>query len=274
MGLRRVSHDGLVFDVAVDGPDDGPVVLLLHGFPQDHTVWEAVVGELHDRGLRTVAPDLRGYSPDARPSDPAAYGARALVGDALAILDDLEIESAHVVGHDWGGVVAWALAVVAPERLDSLVVLSTPHPAALARAMRTSTQALRSWYFLLFRTRFAERLVLPRLRGALMATGVPRDRAMHYGRRMDQPGAFTAALNYYRGLDLSLFAGAGPVTVPTTLVWGTDDPFFGRRAAVLTGDHVSADHRLVVVQGGHWLPETEPWAVTRYLRERIRGPRG
>ncbi|WP_420804259.1 alpha/beta fold hydrolase [Salsipaludibacter albus] len=268
----RVPHDGLVFDVAVAGPDDGPAVLLLHGFPQDHTCWDLVVGDLHARGLRTIAPDLRGYSPDARPDDPAAYRTSEMVGDAVAILDHLDVATAHVVGHDWGGVVAWATAMGVPERVDTLTVLSTPHPAALAKAMRTSTQGLRSWYFLLFRSRIAERLVLPRLRGLLMSSGMPRSSAMRAGERMDQPGAFSAALNYYRGMDTSLFARASDVTVPTTLAWGTDDPFFGRAAALGTAGHVAADYRLVAVHGDHWLPETEPEAVTRILRDRVSTP--
>src|SRR6478609_967008 len=108
--MWQYHRDGLTFDVLDSGPRDGEPVLLLHGFPQDHTAWDAVAPLLHAAGLRTLAPDQRGYSPGARPQGRAAYDMGELVADAVALLDAADVTRAHVVGHDWGGSVAWALA--------------------------------------------------------------------------------------------------------------------------------------------------------------------
>lgn len=282
--VERVARGDLTFDVRVAGPDNGEVVVLLHGFPQDGSAWDAVVPRLHEAGLRTVVPDQRGYSPDARPTDASAYRMVNLVGDVLAILDHLDVHQAvHVVGHDWGGGVAWVLAAGRPDRVASLTVLSTPHPHAMRQAMRSSRQALRSWYFLLFRLPFAERLVGPRLARSLERSGLPADRVDRYVARMAEPGALTGALNWYRALRWRTGGGPGRTTdgpttsrgrgmtisVPTTYVWGRTDPALGRTAAELTADHVVGDYRFVVLEAGHWLPETHPDAVAELILERV-----
>ena len=140
----------LVFDVHDSGPADGEPVVLLHGFPQDAGAFDRLAPALHSAGLRTLAPDQRGYSPGARPAGRSAYRVRALVDDVLALLDAAGLSSAHVVGHDWGGAVGWALAAWHPWRVRTLTVLSVPHPAAMAQAMVSSDQALRSSYMAFF----------------------------------------------------------------------------------------------------------------------------
>src|SRR3954467_7630213 len=121
----------MVFDVQDGGPPDGEPVVLLHGFPQDRTAFDRMAPALHTAGLRTLAPDQRGYSPGARPVGRSHYRVREAVGDVLAMLDAAGSERAHVVGHDWGGAVAWAMAAWHPDRVRMLTALSTPHPAAL-----------------------------------------------------------------------------------------------------------------------------------------------
>ena len=147
--MDHCTRDGLVFDVRDDGPAGGEAVVLLHGWPQDHTAWRRVTPLLHAAGLRTLAPDQRGYSRGARPSRPTAYGMRELVADVVALLDQAGVDRAHLVGHDWGGSVAWAVAERHPERLRSLTVLSTPHHRAMAlgRAARRpgTAQPLHAW---------------------------------------------------------------------------------------------------------------------------------
>jgi pimeloyl-ACP methyl ester carboxylesterase len=122
------------------------VVVLLHGFPQTSASWDDVAPLLHAAGYRTLAPDQRGYSPGARPRGRWAYRQSELVGDVVGLLNAAEVDRAHVVGHDWGGGVAWHLAIVHPERVRTLATISAPHPAAFTRAMRSSSQLLRSWY--------------------------------------------------------------------------------------------------------------------------------
>src|SRR5215217_5260440 len=146
--MDSFRRDGLTFDVLDAGPSDGEPVVLLHGFPQDATSWNGVAPALHQHGLRTLAPDQRGYSPMARPRGRGHYTLRETTRDVLALLDAAGLESAHVVGHDWGAGVGWALAAWHPERVRTLTVLSVPHPGAMAKA--TSDQALRSAYMAAF----------------------------------------------------------------------------------------------------------------------------
>jgi pimeloyl-ACP methyl ester carboxylesterase len=261
---RRVDsfrRDGLTFDVRDAGPPDGEPVVLLHGFPQDSAAWDQVSPALHQAGLRTLAPDQRGCSPMARPRGRGRYRLRETTADVLALLDAAGLERAHVVGHDWGGMVAWALAAWHPDRVRTLSVLSVPHPAAMARAMVTSDQALRSYYMLAFQLPvLPERLLLARdgrmLRGLLRGGGLSREAADHYVSRMREPGALSAALGWYRALPLSRRDQVGTVRVPTLHVWSTGDTFLGRAGIEGTARFVDAPYRLEVIDGvSHWLPE-------------------
>ncbi|NMR21644.1 alpha/beta fold hydrolase [Cellulomonas fimi] len=275
--FRRGS---LVFDVRDEGPLAGAPVVLLHGFPQDSRAWDRVAPSLHHAGLRTLAPDQRGYSPGARPGGRRAYAIPELADDVLALLDDRGLERAHVVGHDWGGTVAWALAGRAPDRVGSVTVVSTPHPAALVRASLPGVQAIASSYMGLFQVPWLpEFLLAPTLEPLLVRTGLPRDLAARYAARMRQPGALSAALSWYRALPLALRGGGEPVRrsrVPTTYVWGSRDPALRRRAAELTGRYVVGPYRFEVLDAGHWLPELRSADVAALVVDRVRstGPTG
>jgi pimeloyl-ACP methyl ester carboxylesterase len=267
---------GLTFDVRDAGPADGDPVVLLHGFPQDSRAFDRLAPVLHGAGLRTLAPDQRGYSPGARPSGRAAYRLRELTADVLALLDAAGLGSAHVVGHDWGGIVAWALAAWHPERVRTLSALSVPHPAAMARAFVTSDQALRSWYMGLFQLPvLPERLLLAGdgagLRRMLQAGGVPPELSAHYVRRMQEPGALTAALAWYRALPFDAGDPVGTVGVPTLHLWSTRDVALGRAATEQTRRFVEAPYRLEVLEGvPHFIPELAPGRVAELVTEHVR----
>jgi pimeloyl-ACP methyl ester carboxylesterase len=236
-------------------------VILLHGFPQDSTAFDRLSPALHSAGLRTLAPDQRGYCPSARPQGRTAYRLREAVDDVLALLYDAGLRSAHVVGHDWGGAVAWALGAWHPERVRTLTSLSTPHPAAMQRALVTSGQGLRSYYMALFQVPvLPERLLLAGggapLRRMLRKGGLPAELVEHYVTRLREPGALTAALNWYRALPGSLRDPVGTVRVPTLHVWSTGDAFLGRAATEASAQHVDAPYRLEVLDDvPHWIPE-------------------
>lgn len=201
--MEHFSRAGLVFDVSDEGPDDGESVVLLHGWPQDHTAWRHVAPLLHAAGLRTLAPDQRGYSPGARPRGRAAYGMGELVADAVALLDAAGVARAHVVGHDWGGSVAWALAERHPERVSSLTVLSTPHHHAMGWAMRHGDQLRRSWYMFAFQLPLLPEAVLRRrLPAVLRRSGLPEEDVLRYAARFRQRGAATSCLAWYRGMPI------------------------------------------------------------------------
>ena len=263
--MDAFARGGLRFDVVDAGPADGEVVLCLHGFPQDSAAYAGVLPLLTARGLRVLVPDQRGYSPGARPGQRRDYALRELVADAVALLDAAGAPRAHVVGHDWGGVVAWALAAWFPERVSALTALSQPHPAAFQSAVLTSTQAVRSTYVAAFQLPLLpERLLLAGdgrlLSASLQRSGLPADLARGYAHRMGEPGRLTAALDWYRALP---HAGrVGPVDVPVTYLHGRRDPFYAPAAVLGTSAHVrGSSFRRQALGIGHWVPELAPQAV-------------
>jgi pimeloyl-ACP methyl ester carboxylesterase len=268
----QVEARGFTFDVTEGGPADGPPVLLLHGFPQDHREFELITPKLHAAGLRTIAYDQRGYAPGARPAEVSAYRLAEPMRDAIAVLDALGIESAHVLGHDWGAQVGWLLAADHADRVRSLTVVSVPHPRALALALRSRpSQRLRFAYMGVFRSAVAERLLLAgdgrALRQMMKAIG---DRAGLYAAAMAEPGRLTGALNWYRARSRDQLASVGTIGVPTTYVWSDKDPVVGLTAALRTADWVEADYQLVALKGvGHWVPEEAPQALADAALARI-----
>jgi pimeloyl-ACP methyl ester carboxylesterase len=268
--MDSFEREGLRFDVTDCGPLDGEPVVLLHGFPQDSSSWSEVGAALNAAGYRTLAPDQRGYSPGARPSSVRAYTDRHLVDDLWALLDTAGLAEAHIVGHDWGAAVAWAAAADRPERVTSLSAFSVPHPAALREAMRRG-RALRSSYLALFLVPgLPERLLKPgSKRWGWFLQGLPPERIRHYGARMAQPGAFSAALAWYRALPKYARTPGlrvGTITAPTLFAWGTADPTVAIAAAESTRAHVAGPYTYRVLEGAaHWLPETRPGEVAELL---------
>jgi pimeloyl-ACP methyl ester carboxylesterase len=260
----RISVRELTFEVHVAGPPHGEPVLLLHGFPQHSGEWEQVAALLHAHGYRTVAPDQRGYSPGARPTDVCAYRIAEPVADALALLDERGIDTVHLVGHDWGAVVAWHLAARYPDRVRTLTAASVPHPAALAAALRDDAdQRERFAYTELFRQPGKAEEVLLRgdaLRLRRMLTGCPPERVADYVTPMLAPGALTGALNWYRAMEPD---DLGPVRVPTTFVWGDRDSAFGPVAAHDCANFVTGPYHFLVLPGvSHWIPDEAPAELT------------
>lgn len=266
-----VTVGDLVFDVSVDGPDDGVPVVLLHGFPQTSACWDRVVPTLTAAGLRTIAPDQRGYSPGARPLGTDSYRSSHLVDDVLAIMEAFGLDSAHVVGHDWGAAVAWQLAATHPLQVRSLTAVSVPHTAAFGWAVREDAdQQERSSYIGLLRQEGkAEQLLLEndaqRLR-AMFSDDSPDDR---YVKHLAEPGALTAALEWYRAMT-SEFGRLGPVSVPTTFLWSNQDSAIGRAGAERCGEFVDAEYKFVELDGvSHWVPEEAPDRLASEILARI-----
>jgi pimeloyl-ACP methyl ester carboxylesterase len=280
-GIERIEIPaaGFIFDAVAAGPADGEPVLLLHGFPQSSHEWRAQLGALAGAGYRAVAPDQRGYSPRARPVGVEHYRAEHLVGDVVAMADALGFGRFHLVGHDWGAAVAWHVAGRHQSRLRTLTPVSVPHPVAFADALRGDDQRQRSSYIDLFRQEGkAEELMLEdggqRLRAMLLGTGLV-DRATdadidEYVTRMVEPGALTAALNWYRAVDIGSIEGLGPITMPTMFVWSTDDLALGREGAEATAQHVEGPYRFEVLEGvSHWIPEAAADDLNRLLLDHL-----
>jgi pimeloyl-ACP methyl ester carboxylesterase len=278
-GERSVANDDitaitiqvgdLVFDARSAGPADGELVLLLHGFPQTSYEWMAQLEALARAGYRAVAPDQRGYSPGARPPDVASYNVIALVGDTLGMATALGYERFHLVGHDWGGGVAWGVAGVAPERVRTLTALSTPHPAALATALAdtTSCQYQASAYFDVLSQPNASLASLAQI--GVGFDGVPQHAIDEYfAKVLSQPDVLNAALNWYRAnlANRALTGTIGAIALPTLYMWGKADVTFCRETAEDTENYVEARYRFVPLEGaGHWLPEAASEAVNDEL---------
>jgi pimeloyl-ACP methyl ester carboxylesterase len=271
--MESFSRCGLTFRVADHGPADGPVVILLHGFPGSAATWDGVVGALVEQGRRVLVPDQRGYTPQARPAGRWPYRLRELVADVVALADAAEVDRFHLAGHDWGAIVSWALAAEHPERLCSLTALATPHPAAFAAALPRG-QALRSAYIGLFwLPALPERLLLARsaagLRALLAVSGLSPPWREAYAAAMLEPGALTGALAWYRALEPSRPAAVGRVSVPTCFVAAAGDLSASPAAVARTGDFVDGPYRLERVQASHWLPEDHADLVARVIAEGI-----
>lgn len=271
--MDHFERNGLRFDVLDSGPEGASAVVLLHGFPQQPSSWDAVAGRLQADGLRTLVPTQRGYTAAARPTRRRDYTTAETAADVIALLDSAGIDHAHIVGHDWGGTQAWGVAGLYPERVTSLTVLSTPHPAAMMKSFRTSRQGLKSWYMGFFQLPLLPEVVARRaLAKSLAESRLPADRIETYATAMAEPGALTGALNWYRGIPFSARTPIGAVRVPTTYIWGRHDFALGRAAAELTASYVTGPYAFVELDSGHWLPETDPVAVANAIRQRVVAP--
>ncbi|MBF6451074.1 alpha/beta fold hydrolase [Nocardia elegans] len=271
--LERFRNGRLVFQVEDQGPIDGPVVVLLHGFPQNARCWDAVRTQLHARGYRTIAFDQRGYAPGARPRGRFAYRTGALVSDLVALTELFAPVKVSLVGHDWGAVVAWAMAARHPELIASLTTVSVPHTRAFLRSLLSSNQALRGHYMAVFQLPWIPEILARRnpdtLRKILLGSGMHSIEADRVVVEMVPTPAFTAGLNWYRGMMFSHPSYSSPVTVPTTHVWSTRDVSLVRAGAQLCARYVDADFRLEIIEGSHWVPDELPDVLARIIDARV-----
>src|SRR4051794_6407138 len=269
--VRRMKGDGLKLAVSDEG--DGPPVLLLHGFPDSSRLWRHQINALNEAGFRTIAPDLRGFGNSDKPADVREYRVGRSVADMTAVLDELEIERAHIVGHDWGAGVAWALALLAPQRVDRLVALSVGHPNT--RATRTLEDRQRAWYTLLFQFDEAEELLTQdgwALAREWAATHPDLDASIE---ALSQPGALTAALGWYRAnlhprRDLDPPRPLPPVPADTLGVWSTGDAYLTERQMAESGAHIAGSWRYERIDGAsHWMQLDAPERINELLLEHL-----
>ena len=273
---RITGEDGVGLHVARAG--DGPPVVLLHGFPENHTSWRHQIGPLAVAGFGVLAPDLRGYGPSDKPAGLDAYRLGRLVDDVAALVRTTGHPTAHVVGHDWGGIIAWAFAAKHPDLLGRLAILNAPLPRLYLERVRRPSQLFKSWYVGLFQLpRLSERLLaagdfravrtmfrrLPYRKGAFSEADIQA-----YVDDLARPGALTAALNYYRAnvrRTPSEMAAVGPTTAETLVIWGERDPSLS--TVLLRGLDRFAPHAEVrrLPDAGHWVQNEAPAEVNRLL---------
>jgi pimeloyl-ACP methyl ester carboxylesterase len=266
------TRSGLTFTADVLGTTGGPLVLLLHGFPESRHSWRAALPALAAAGYRAVAPDQRGYSPGARPdpADLSNYAFDRLVGDAIEIAAAAGYDGKrfHLVGHDWGGQVSWGVAGKHPERLASLTILSRPHPSSFRRALlkEDGDQKHRSRHHRAFLDADTGKLLLAdnarRLRDGLFGQGVPAAALEEHLSVLGNPEALEAALAWYRS-NKGLAADIGTIKVPTLYIWGDTDATVGPDAAYGTGEFVGAAYVMEVLPNvGHFVMDQAPAKAT------------
>ena len=278
---QQVPAAGYVFEVDVAGELDRPLVLLLHGFPQTSYAYRHTLPVLADAGYLAVAPNQRGYSPLARPPEVQDYATRHLLADALAIATAFGAERFHLVGHDWGGQLAWLIAASKPERLQSLCVLSRPHPAAFVAALEHDPkQSERSRHHRAFNDpNMTVRLLengAARLRRMLADQGVAEPDVNAYLSKLSDPSTLEAALNWYRAAQGGMRSAASPaplpaIRTPTLYVWGELDASVGRSAAEATAGHVDAPYQFECLPNvGHFLTDQVPDRIHALILPHLR----
>ena len=255
-------------------PNSGaPLVVLLHGFPECWYEWHKVMHRLGER-FHVVAPDLRGFNWSERPRGVDNYAIEKVAADVAALIPALGYEKAHVVGHDWGGAVAWHFGAAHPNRLNKLVIISAPHPDTFRRELMRGKQLLRSLYFYFFQipllSEAVTRLFLrSTLRSTAIVPGAFSDEALDvYQHAISQPGAATAMLNYYRAVIRAtsrLSKMDHTINRPTMVLWSMRD--FALIPDLLDGlEQWVPDLRIERVEEcGHWIPEEKPHIVTEAL---------
>ena len=280
-GMRRdvVVADGVRVQVAEAGPPEGLPVILLHGFPETGDCWSRLVGPLTAAGYRVLAPDQRGYGASDRPRRVAAYALDRLAGDVLGLIESTGRPRAALVGHDWGGVVAWWVATRFPDRVERLVALNAPHPVAFRRYLATHPgQWLRSWYVLLFQVPWLPEALLRRGGWAMLARALVRTARPGafagadlegYRRAWSEPRAITAMLHWYRA---ALRHPPAPpaderVRVPALLIWGARDRFLGRGLAGASLALCDRGRVKFLEDATHWLHHEDPEQVSRLVLE-------
>jgi epoxide hydrolase 4 len=279
METRYIETNGITLHVPQKGPPDGPLAILLHGFPEFWLGWRHQIPALVNAGYRVWVPDQRGYNLSDKPRGIAAYDIDQLAADVLGLIDAAGRRKVFLVGHDWGGIVAWWIALTHPEKLDRLVILNAPHPVVFARTIRRSfAQMRRSLYAAFFQLPLLPEFLMSRrswqpLARALRQSARPGtfiadlDR---YKEAWSQPGAMIAMLNWYRAaryMSGRLKKLNPRVFVPTLMIWGARDIALGRELAQSSID-LCHDGRLVLLEtASHWVQHEEADRVNALLQQ-------
>ncbi len=261
---HRLQVNGLAFNVLDEGA--GEPVLLVHGFPDDHTVWRNQVPALVAAGYRVIAPDNRGCGESEMAAQTRDYVLLNLVADLVAILDALGIERVKLVGHDWGAVIAWVFAARHPERVERYAALSVGHAAAYAAG--PLEQKLKGWYVLMFQLRgFAEWLIKSRNWAFFRRFTDHHPELASWTAKLGRPGRLTAGINYYRAnIGILLKPDRSKVSVPVLGIYSDGDRYLAKAQMTDSAAYVDAPFRFELVKGaGHWLQIDAPDQVNALL---------
>jgi len=273
---QTIRANGIDFNVAVAGSGDR-LALCLHGFPELSYSWRHQIPLLVDLGYRVWAPDLRGYGGSSRPVGVSAYALDQLVADVAALIQVSQAKDVLLIGHDWGAMIAWNYAMSATAAISRLIIMNAPHPALLAKGLRTLRQRKKSWYMYFFQIPWLPEWILSRRGAAAIGRAFhgmaidksrfPEDLLRVYREAASQPGALTAMINYYR----AAFRGhqrrmpSQRINVPTLMLWGELDAALGKELTFGTDRYVR-DLTLRYLPGvSHWVQQEAPETVNAMI---------
>jgi pimeloyl-ACP methyl ester carboxylesterase len=277
MSSTYIETNGIRLHVLQDGPEDGPLVILLHGFPEFSYGWRKQIPALTSAGYRVWAPDQRGYNLSDKPDGIAAYNLDKLAADIVGLINAAGEEKAFIVGHDWGAAVAWWLAAKYPERVSRMVVMNVPHPDVMQKHVRSSfAQMRKSWYIAFFQIPFipeilsgignwkaATKMLESSSRaGTFSATDLER-----YREAWSRPKAFRSMLNWYRAM---LQKPPQPllsrrIKIPTLLIWGVQDIALGQEMAQPSIDLCKDGELVFIEEASHWVQHEEAERVNELM---------
>jgi len=270
------NNGGIDLHAVAGGPEDGPVVVLLHGFPEFWYSWHRQIEPLAATGFRVIVPDQRGYNLSSKPVGVSSYAMPEVVSDVIAIADQLGQEKIFLAGHDWGAAVAWSAALLHPQRIAKLVVLNVPHPSVMRKFLSTRPrQFLRSWYMFFFQLPWLPEALFSAfnyhigarslLRSSRPGTFSAEDLAQ-YRLAWSQPGALTAMINWYRALfRIRIKLRNKTVRVPTRILWGERDDFLLTEMAHESLRYCTTAELFTFANATHWLQHEEPARVSDLL---------
>ena len=272
-----IETNGIRLHVVQAGPQSGPPVVLLHGFPENWRCWIRQLPALVDAGCRVIIPDQRGYSLSDKPAGIKNYRMSELTNDVLGLIDALDYEKVNLVGHDFGAAVAWSVGICKPERLHRLGILNVPHPAVMQRFLRRDLEQLRrSWYILFFQIPWLPeagmraqdwRGMIRALQDSGKAHTFTHEDIEKYKEAWSQPGAMTAMLNWYRAAARYplILSDDQCVRVPTLMMWGMHDVALTHRLARPSMDYCNEGKLILFPEATHWVQRDEADEVNRHL---------
>ena len=272
-----IKTNGIQLHVVQAGPKSGIPVVLLHGFPEFWYGWRKQIPALVEAGCRVIVPDQRGYNLSDTPKGVKKYDVTTLVEDIIGLIDALEYEKVNLVGHDWGAVVAWALALLHPERLHKVSIMNVPHPAVMRRFLtRDIEQIRRSWYVFFFQLPWIPEMGMKQNNwrgavGALRGSGkihtFTNDDIMKYKEAWSQPGAMTSMINWYRAVirHMPKLPEDPRIKVPTLMMWGMKDVALSHRMARPSMDYVEQGNLILFPDATHWVQHDATEEVNHYL---------
>ncbi|MCH2020962.1 MAG: alpha/beta hydrolase [Saprospiraceae bacterium] len=279
--IENIKANGFEFTCRTIGtPSSGKNIILLHGFPETSMMWEETMIHLHEHGYYCIAPDMRGYSPKARPKGVKNYAIRDIAKDIIMISKVKGLDEFHLIGHDWGAAIGWAIVGLYPNKITTWLAMSVGHLIPLAKATKYDpAQKKMSAYARAFQLRLLPELVLKgnnfkRLRKECWYL-CDNNEIKAYISVLNQPKALTSALHYYRKnwknmLSIAESLNIKAIETPTTLIWGNKDVALGRKAIIESEQYMKGPYKLVELDASHWLIQEAKESVWETILEHLK----